>query len=70
MSGAEAVHAASEAMWARMVEIAEQSHELVVSGQAAASVDSAARIAALVGDLQTLARAVIVLAQGDGDDAA
>lgn len=57
-----------QALWQAMVEIAEQTHDLVVLAQPQADLDSARKIAAHAADLHVLALAVEVLARTEVTD--
>lgn len=54
---------ALDAVWARMVELAEAGHDLVVLTQASADAAKAKHIALMASDVATLAKAAEVLAR-------
>ena len=58
MSGAPDGAVTIEALWLRMVDLAEANHDLVVTSQAAPSSESVTRIAAQADNLGTLARKI------------
>jgi hypothetical protein len=62
MMARETAQAATEALWAAMVELAEAGNDRTVAAQAGASSAEARRIAALATDLAAIARAAEVIA--------
>ena len=62
MMARETARAATEALWAAMVELVEAGNDRTVAGQAGASSAEARRIAALATELGAIARAAEIVA--------